>query len=333
MANLAETPKRIVGNRTDATESILAGELGSRYIEYRKTWVSASKREIVTPFPLYIQIEHSGKCNLRCVHCIHGQENLKNEYSRGVLSMELYEKILSEASKYNCPSISFHNNDEPLLLPDLELRIAMAKKYGFIDIILVTNGTLLTKERADSLLKSGLTKINFSVDCADAETYKKVRGGDFNRVVENIDYFLSQKKKLGLKLPITRATCVLSKHTSKNMDRFQDFWGKRVDIVEFQNFQVLRGFTEHLSPENSGRDESFACNSPWQQVVIRANGDVLPCCSFYSKELVVGNVNRDTIHDIWNGEAMKRMRRELKSNNFEFNPFCKSCSETFFSVK
>lgn len=332
-STLAETPQRIYGKRTDYAERVLSDELGESYVEYRKKWLKASKRELVTDFPLYIQIEHSGKCNLRCASCIQGIEPLKADYSRGFtpLDIDLYKKVLAEAKRYNCPSISFHNNDEPLLLSDLETRIKLAKEAGFMDIILVTNATLLTREKAQALLKSGITKMNFSLDGWNAEGYAKVRiGGDFNTVLSNVEYFMAEKKKANQRLPVTRATCVLNKFTCEDMDKFREFWGKRVDVVEFQDFQAVKGYTESLKPDGAIVNKNFACNAPWQQVVIRANGDILPCCSFYGAGLVVGNIKESSIYELWHSEQMEQIRKELLGNNF--NPVCKTCSKTFYSL-
>ena len=334
--NLVEKPKRIYGERKNLAEKILSKKLGRKYVEYRKKWTKASKRKIVTDFPLYIQIENLGKCNLQCPACIHGTDVLREKYKKGIikpLDIELYKKIINEAKEYNCPSISFHNNDEPLLLNDLEDRIKMAKEASFLDLIMTTNANLLIKERTDKLLFSGLTKINFSVDAFDEENYEKIRvGGNFKKVLKNIDYFMQKRKKLNLKLPITRATCVLTKFTYKKMDKFLKFWKKRVDMVEFQNFQALKGHTESLKPLKAKIDTNFICNAPWQQIVIRPNGDILPCCSFYGTGLVLGNIKNSTIYEAWYGEKMKKIRKELLKNNFAFSPNCKICSETFYTL-
>ena len=334
MQSLTETPKTIFDERDDSIEEIVAGELGEKYIDYRKKWIKAVKRELVTDFPLYIQIEHSGKCNLRCPFCVHGIERLRENYSRGFkpLSIPIYKEILSEAKQYNCPSISFHNNDEPLLLNDLESRIQLAKEAGFLDIILVTNATLLTPKRSNELLKLGITKMKFSVDTWNEKEYGKIRrGGDFKTVLRNIDYFVEEKKRMGLHLPTTRATCVLTNHTYNEMDAFRQFWMEKVDIVEFQNFRVIHGYNEEFVPPGGKVIENFTCNSPWLQLLIRANGDVLPCCSSYGIDMVIGNIKNSTLYDIWNSDKMKNMRKELLKNNFKFSPSCEACSKCVYT--
>lgn len=314
-------------------DKILTRELGSKYINYRKKWAEASEKKLLTDFPLYIQLENTGKCNLRCQACIHGIPEFKENYSKGLepLSLDLYKRILAEAKEYNCPSISFHNYDEPLLMPDLEDRIAMARNAGFMDLILVTNASLLAKERADKLLRSGLTKINFSVDGWNEKTYNKARiGGSFEAVLKNIEYFLKQKKKLNLKLPITRVTSVLSRLTYLEADDFLKFWEKRVDLVEFQNFQVIKNRTEDLIPPGARIDNDFYCSSPWQQIMIRPNGDVYPCCSYYGLGLKLGNIKKSTIYEIWHSKEIEEIRKSISDNNF--SPSCEACSKSFFII-
>ncbi len=50
------------------------------------------------------------------------------------------------------------------------------------------------------------------------------------------------------------------------------------------------------------------CYMPWQQMVIGADGEVVPCCyygAYGSAHPPCGNVNRQSILDIWNGEGYR----------------------------
>lgn len=46
------------------------------------------------------------------------------------------------------------------------------------------------------------------------------------------------------------------------------------------------------------------CPLPFYMLAIFPNGDVVPCDSIY-KPIVLGNVHRDTLFDIWNGNKLK----------------------------
>lgn len=329
---MEETPQRIINKRVHYGEDVLNKYFGERFRVYREQWVAAGKREILTEFPLYLQFELSPYCNLRCCSCLHGHKALREDYVKidNLLDFKQYQKIIDEAAAYKCPSISFHNNNEPLLDKRIEEKINYAKKAGFIDIILVTNGTLLNKERAQNLLESGVTKITFSIDAYSEEVYKLNRvKSDFSLVKSNIFDFLELKKQMDSELPITRVSFVVNKNNYLEMDSFEDYWKDKVDLVDFQNFSALEGLTEHLCPPGSEKFEGFECNSPWQQVVIRANGDVLPCCSLYGPEVVLGNVVTNPIYDIWHGEKMSKLRETLLRGEFEYLA-CQKCAKTFY---
>lgn len=327
------TPQRMINKRTHYGEDVLIKNIGERFREYREQWVKAGKREIITDFPLYLQFELSPHCNLRCCSCLHGHKSIREDYIKieNILDSRLYQKILDEAASFKCPSISYHNNSEPMLDKDLEEKIIKAKQSGFIDIILVTNGTLLTRERAKKLLDAGVTKITFSVDAYSEEVYKLNReNSDFNLVRNNIFNFLELKEQLSYDLPITRVSFVANANNYHEMDQFAEYWKDKVDLVDFQNFSALEGLTEHLCPPGFEKFEDFECNAPWQQVVIRANGDVLPCCSLYGPEVVLGNVTTNSIYNIWNGETMKKLRESLLKGKY-IHRACEKCANTFYA--
>lgn len=323
------TPQRIINKRQNYGDYTLFKIFGDRYETYRNQWTKANRREIVTEFPLYLQFELTPYCNLACPSCLHGVEQLKRRYVNLKASLD-FEKVLKEAVLFKCPSISFHNNNEPLLLKDLENKIVSARQKGFMDLILTTNATLLSKDRVLKILDAGLTKINFSVDAFTEETFRLNRkNANFKDVLSNILHFLEMKKKRKYDLPITRVTFLVNRNNYMEIDQFNEYWKDKVDLVEFQNFQALEGYTESLCPPGSSKYEDFECSFPWQQVVIRANGDVLPCCSLYGSDIILGNISQNSIYELWHGELITELRASLSNGTFA-HPSCQKCARTFY---
>lgn len=57
--------------------------------------------------------------------------------------------------------------------------------------------------------------------------------------------------------------------------------------------------------------ETF-CSLPWTHLNVQPNGDIFPCCmSPYDKP--IGNTSRDTLEEIWNGNEMKLIRKQMLS--------------------
>lgn len=323
------TPSRIINTRHHSWDDIMIGISGDAFKSYRTLWEKASSRQIITEYPLYLQFEFHPQCNLECIACIHGIPDIKKHYVNIKGSFD-YVNVIKEAKQYNCPSISFHNNNEPLFDKTLESKIAIAKEAGFLDLILTTNATLLDEKRASMIIESGLTKITFSIDANSEETYRKQRAkGSFEKTVSNILQFLEIKKAKQNILPLTRVTFLVTAINYSEIDAFKTYWEDKVDFVEFQNIQVIEGFSEKYVPPGFEKNKNFSCCSPWQQFVIRSNGDVLPCCSFYGSDFIIGNCNESSLHELWHGDAMRKLRDELSHNEFS-HPSCQKCSQTFY---
>ena len=71
------------------------------------------------------------------------------------------------------------------------------------------------------------------------------------------------------------------------------------------------------------------CLEPWQRLHIEANGDVHVCPSPRNQE-VAGNIKKEKVSKIWNGEVYQKFRRRVNSNNPP--EVCKRCTHNFHKV-
>lgn len=56
----------------------------------------------------------------------------------------------------------------------------------------------------------------------------------------------------------------------------------------------------------------MTCQFPFYQLLLQPNGDVSPCC--WNQKLILGNIKRQNLDEIWNGDQIKSLRREFISN-------------------
>ncbi len=128
-----------------------------------------------------IRISITKRCNLNCFYC--HREGIKGE--RDDISPEEFETVFRVASSLGIKKVKF-TGGEPLEREDLEEIISISKKY-FSDISLTTNGTKL-KDRAESLYRAGLNRINISLHTLRRETYRRITGMDMlENVLEGIE--------------------------------------------------------------------------------------------------------------------------------------------------
>lgn len=56
---------------------------------------------------------------------------------------------------------------------------------------------------------------------------------------------------------------------------------------------------------------SKICIHPWSHLAFNPNGDIWPCCHQRNNPVVLGNMHTDKIDDVFNSEAIKKIRTEM----------------------
>ena len=308
--------------------------IGKKFSDYRKVWDRANNFEIVTDFPLFLHLDMNQECNYKCPFCIIATPSEVADYYDGkYLIFEDFKKIIDEGAEYNCPSLSPQGNNEPFLMKNLHEYILYAHRKGFIDIMLNNNGSVLTKKRAEQILDSGLTRLRFSLDALTPETYSKVRVGSIklDRVIKNIETFLELRSKGNYKLPLVGVSFVKMKQNEHELESFINFWKNKVDMISIQTFtpptrniEKYKKFYATDQLRDSEPITEFKCVQPFQRVVI-SNQTIAPCCVNFNKELTIGKLGKDTIHQAWHSKKMNELRNLHKRGEFYLNKTCKDC--------
>jgi MoaA/NifB/PqqE/SkfB family radical SAM enzyme len=147
--------------------------------------------------PCDLTIESTTRCNLSCVMCWHS-------FGTGIEPMDMPKLFLDMLADFmkRASLLQLHGNGEPLSSKAFWQTLDLASRYGEgARISINSNGQLLTHKIAGKLVRSPLHDITISLDAATHATYKKVRGADFDNVLENIRNLISARNKLGRKLP------------------------------------------------------------------------------------------------------------------------------------
>ncbi|MFH1850234.1 MAG: radical SAM protein [archaeon] len=177
----------------------------------------------------WLTLEISGKCNLSCPDCSQRVYDVRGEH----MDFDLFRKIIGDIrkDKLKFNSITPFFRGESLFHPKFrEIIQYLADNrnlFGFYTFH--TNACYLAKGTADVLLDAyshmQYGELYFSIDAASEEIYQKVRpGGDYNETINNIKYFILQKKKRGIKYPLMIFQFVVRDENLKDAQKFYDHW-------------------------------------------------------------------------------------------------------------
>jgi MoaA/NifB/PqqE/SkfB family radical SAM enzyme len=158
-----------------------------------------NRKAVEKRIPISGSFELTFRCNLCCVHCYCNLPANDQDAIEKELTTEKVFNILDQIAEAGCLWLLI-TGGEPLLRKDFLEIYSYAKKKGFI-VTLFTNGTLITPEIADYLVKWPPHKVEISMYGVTAKTYEGITGisGSFKRCKRGINMLLDRNIPLGLK--------------------------------------------------------------------------------------------------------------------------------------
>ena len=159
------------------TQSVFdARQADPRFREYRRRWIEAPASFTVMPFPIHLDIESTGVCNLRCPFCATTTKTWGPD-APGYMKLETFQRIIDEGAAEGLCSIKLSFRGEPTLHSQLAEMVAYAKQKGILDVYFNTNATLLTEALVHQLIDAGLDRISISFEGITKEAYEAYRAG------------------------------------------------------------------------------------------------------------------------------------------------------------
>ncbi len=272
------------------------------------------KLHIKTNFPPHLDIEPTMLCNMKCPMCFQQHMDINKE---GYLDFELYKKIIDESARNKLYSIRLCHRGEPLLHPRIVDMVRYAKDKGIKEVFTLTNGLLLNEKLICELYGAGLDWLQLSIDGA-YDIYEKIRQpAKFEDIYSKVKLLYKIRKEQRRLRPIIWIQSLWSA-VRHNPEEFIELFAPYVDKIAFHvDFDYEHRFK---------KDPDFICYRLWHRMMIMSDGSVPMCNSDFLKDEIVGNVQSQTIKEIWNGKALERIRQmNLQKRRFELTP-CAKCN-------
>jgi Radical SAM superfamily/Wzt C-terminal domain/Iron-sulfur cluster-binding domain len=284
-------------------------------------------------FPQDMMVQTTSRCNSSCIFCPY--QVVSKEIEHTVMPPELFERLMAECGEHSgMRTFCLFLMNEPLVDPDIRERIVIARKYNpDVCISIFTNGCDLNLDLARSLLDSGVSHLTFGVNAHWPETYRTITNRkDFEQVKQNITRFLELRNEHAAPISVDiRLVGALQLLSEEEIAEAKEYW-KPFDV---RSIEVFLGHTTragNLAGTYQVRHpQIYGCRDgmPYYRAAILSSGDVTLCCMDWRREVILGNVNDATLHEIWNSERRREVLAYL--HNEESSPvdfLCKRCLES-----
>jgi radical SAM protein with 4Fe4S-binding SPASM domain len=297
---------------------------------------TASIAKKLANYPIEMFLCTAGYCNAKCAWCI-----CTRVKDGGIMDLEFSKKIIKEYFPSGGSRLQFGVFGEPLLDPYLLERIEFTRTLNSnAEIGFFTNASLLNINIARKLAELGVTVI-ISLDELDENIFFKIKKIRFRPVFENVINFVKV-------------------YNEKNRNNYEiKIKTIQKDIIENRNFQLLKGLTDkiHLAPIGTQQDilinwtgnldlKKFyrefmdgrlppkknvklgmvsPCFELWNAITINWDGKVVLCCRDGLGEVILGDLKKESIKEVWTGEKISSIRQLALQRERDKLKLCKDC--------
>lgn len=312
----------------------------------------------LAPFPKYIEVEVTSRCNKRCIICEHTHWD---EPQRDLH----YKQFVKLVNQFDLHWVNLTGEGDAFLNKDYLDMISYLKMRG-TSVYLVDSFDLVTPEVSHELVRLGVDGVYISIDGATKYTYESLKEGcDFERVLSNVRGLLSAKRKYNSPLP---EICFRYVITKTNVHEMADFvrlvntlgrrheWGdgSKIHFVGLLDYPEIHDLYLETIPQEfidatimashnipvvfahieNGRNPSINRCLAWMEpyFALVPHHMVLPCCAVLMSnnrerlaEYCFGDYTRESMRDIWNHPYYKWFRKTVTKKDLPIPQLCVGC--------
>lgn len=286
----------------------------------------------------------SNRCNASCIWCPTSR-GTKHNFD---MPFETVKKIIDELSDPSFPTkikmIHVSENGEALYNKDfLDILRYIKQKLPDTAVSLLSNFGLMTYKISKTLLKEKLlSSVQVNIDGHDEASYKAVKGISYGTVIRHLKSFINLRKEYDpeFHLQVNVMPAFTYYVTVKSLFKAEPDRAK--DPIPYSDFNLATESLRKFLPDNVRIHQSSSglwaerklmkINPPEvnmsdldcplmerveTEAFIAPNGDWYPCCLDDNQDIVLGNVNENTILEIFNSATRQTFLSNLKARRYE----------------
>lgn len=294
----------------------------------------------------FIQWHLTERCNLRCSHCYQGETD-KSELSftqiKNVVG-EIRETLREWSDIYGiCFSPSFSiTGGEPFLRTDI-LQILEELRKEEIAIYILSNGTLVDKNRADALSSLGIRGVQVSIE-GPRKIHDGIRGnGSFTRAMKGVGHLLESGIRVTLNVtlsymnadyvhelvslasasgvhhlgfsrlvPCGRGRQLLPKmmDAQKVQEIYESLLSVHIDGLEIVTGDPVASQMDLKTNADMGYTACSGCAAGVSGITLRPDGTINACRRL---DIPLGNIRSDSLREVWaTSEVLNSLRDKSK---------------------
>ena len=279
------------------------------------------RRSILLDYPSHVVFETFAKCNAKCSFCVYPDM----ERQGTLMSMDLIKKIISDLQEiplFHKFQLSPFAVNEPFLDKRMfHILDLIEASLPNANITLTSNASPINETNLRRLAKYKLDYLWLSVIDYRRDVYEDKMKLNYDRLLERLDLIHKAKSEgwFDKRIVLSRL-----KDDSKHDEAYVRFFKSRYPLFE----TCLWPYADWLGRTTNAITSTvkpIPCDH-WFEFRIDANGIVQHCCMDGHSEYPWGDVNKNSVLEIYNQEKFRSLRLGKKTR-LDIEP-CNRCNLT-----
>ena len=285
-------------------------------------------------FPSQVIIDVTELCNLACTHCPHPEFKKSEHYAGRTLDPALVAKAIGEvagAGQGVVQQVRFTSEGEPLLHQSIFSMLADAVTRSGTLVSLTTNGVLLTADRIDRLLATGISFVDISIDAFTPDTYARIRvRGDLSVTQANVERLIDRARASSSPTRVV-VSYIEQPDNASETDAFERFWREAgAHEVAVRRLHSAAGAmipVADLLRRRAAVEVRRPCVYPWERIVLTPRGTLAFCPADWTHGSSMADFRDTTIAELWTSARYAALRQAHLTNDYSAHGFCGQCPD------
>ena len=159
----------------------------------------------------------------------------------------------------------------------------------------------------------------------------------FKKLVDNIKYLFNLKPNF--KIYIKIVNIAFDEDCTEN--KFHEIFDDICDLAYVENVVPQFKHVDYDTIDTTYEQSLYGGNVPSLDICskifyvmqIGPSGNIIPCCVDFNETVVFGNVNEQSLYEIWNGIPFNNFRKKHLNKKRKDIPLCSNCRYFKYNIR
>lgn len=248
--------------------------------------------------------------------------------ARGPLDLGLLENVLRQVAQRDDSLAVLGGFGDPLCHGQWAEAVRLARRAGVFGISVQTTGKRLAQVGPQAVLADPPDLLVVWLDAATEDVYGAVHGeSGYEQAAEAILALEQGRREHRQLKPLIVPAMTKAAATVRDMEAFVDSWVQRVGSCWVEGYSSRAGQCDRLEVASMAPPGRSTCRRLRSRMMMLADGQAVACDQDYRGLRPLGDLRQQTLSEIWQGEAMQRLRELVPRAASESDVLCEKCEE------